>query len=59
MTDKAVAPDPKVIERVAEFIREPLVLGDDDPKVALAPGSIRRRALDDALAELESGQEEV
>ena len=34
---------------------EPFLHPDEDPAVALAPGSARRRALDDALAEMEAG----
>lgn len=59
MTDKAVAPTPDELQRVEDFIREPVVLNGDDPKIALAAGTIRRRAFDDALAEIESGAEEV
>ncbi len=59
MTDKVVAPSADAIERVEEFIREPLVLNGDDPNVALAPGTIRRRAFEDALEELEGGADEV
>jgi hypothetical protein len=53
------APKAEDIKRVEEFIREPLVLNGDDPKVALAPGTLRRRAFDEALALLEDGAEEV
>ena len=59
MTDKVVAPTPEDLERVEEFIREPVLLNGDDPKIALAAGTIRRRAFDDALAEIESGADEV
>jgi hypothetical protein len=59
MTDKVVAPPAEAIKRVDEFIREPLVLGDDDATVALAPGTIRRRAFEDALEELDQGAQEV
>ncbi|MBJ7458236.1 MAG: DEAD/DEAH box helicase family protein, partial [Thermoleophilaceae bacterium] len=59
MTEKVVAPTPEDLERVSEFIREPVILNGDDPKIALAAGTIRRRAFDDALAEIESGAEEV
>ncbi|MGB0889366.1 MAG: hypothetical protein ACPGWS_03690 [Solirubrobacterales bacterium] len=53
------APKADDIKRVEELIREPLVLNGDDPQVALAPGTIRRRAFDDALAEIEAGKDEV
>jgi superfamily II DNA/RNA helicase len=59
MTDKAVAPPEDAIVRVEEFIREPLVLNGDDPVVALASGTLRRRAFDAALEELDAGADEV
>jgi ribonuclease E len=34
---------------------EPFLHPDEDPAVALAPGAARRRALEDALAEMEAG----
>ncbi len=37
---------------------EPLLHPDEDPAVVLAPGTARRRALDDALAEMEKGEDE-
>ena len=37
---------------------EPFLHPDEDPAVALAPGAARRRALDDALAEMEAGARE-
>jgi ribonuclease E len=37
---------------------EPFLHPDEDPVVALAPDTARRRALDDALAEMESGARE-
>jgi ribonuclease E len=37
---------------------EPFLHPDEDPAVALAPGSARRAALDDALAEMEAGGRE-
>ena len=37
---------------------EPFLHPDEDPAVALAPGTARRRALDDALAEMEAGARE-
>ncbi|MFY9469008.1 MAG: hypothetical protein WAP37_02715, partial [Solirubrobacterales bacterium] len=53
------APKAEDIKRVEEFTREPMVLNGDDPAVALAPGTLRRRAFDTALEELESGRDEV
>jgi ribonuclease E len=35
---------------------EPFLHPDEDPAIALAPGTARRRALDDALAEMEAGE---
>ncbi len=44
------------IERAAEFAREPILLDAEGPE-ALAPGTARRRAVEDALAELAAGRE--
>src|SRR5687767_14378551 len=41
--------------RAAAWAGEPFVRPDEEPTQALAPGSARRRALDDALAEVEAG----
>ena len=41
------------LKRAEEFAREPFVLEGEDPKVALAPGTSRRLALDAALEEIE------
>src|SRR5436189_475439 len=41
--------------RAAEWAGEPFLRPDEDPAVALAPGTARRRSLDDALAEIEAG----
>ncbi|HEX4467246.1 MAG TPA: DEAD/DEAH box helicase family protein [Solirubrobacteraceae bacterium] len=50
----AAAPIPSTadIARAEKLVRERFVHDGEDPPVALAPGSPRRRALDDALAEL-------
>ncbi len=53
------APKAEDIKRVEEFTREPFVLNGDDPAVVLAKGTLRRRALDAALAELDGGASEV
>jgi ribonuclease E len=45
------------VARAEEFAREPFVLEGEDAAVVLAQGTPRRRALDDALAEIESGRE--
>ncbi|MEO5575792.1 MAG: DEAD/DEAH box helicase family protein [Gaiellaceae bacterium] len=41
--------------RAQEWAGEPFLYPGEDPAEALAPGTARRAALDDALAELESG----
>jgi ribonuclease E len=46
------------LKRAQEFAREPFVLEGEAPEVALAPGTARRTALDDALAEIAAGREE-
>jgi ribonuclease E len=53
----AVAPIPEqaAIARAEAFTRERFVHDGEDTAVALAPGSARRRALDDALRELDAG----
>src|SRR3954451_10281116 len=48
-------PTPADIARAEQFTRERFVHEGEDADVALAPGSARRRALDDALAELANG----
>jgi ribonuclease E len=44
--------------RAEAWAGEPFLHPDEDPAVALAPDTARRRALDDALAEREAGAEE-
>jgi ribonuclease E len=44
--------------RAEAWAGEPFLHPDEDPAVALAPGTARRRALDDALAELDAGARE-
>src|SRR5271156_5184901 len=51
----APLPDSKAIARAEKFTRERFVHAGEDPGVALAPGTPRRRALDAALAEIEEG----
>jgi hypothetical protein len=46
------------LRRAEEFTREPFVHEGEDAAAALADGTARRRALDDALAEIEAGREE-
>ena len=43
------------IARAEAFTREPFVHPGEEPAIALAPGTPRRRALDQALAELDAG----
>ncbi len=43
--------------RCEAWAGEPFVRPDEDPDVALAPGTARRRALDDALAEIKAGRD--
>src|SRR3954453_11969338 len=43
------------LARAEKFTLEPFVHEGDDPAVVLAAGTPRRRALDDALAEVEAG----
>ena len=52
---KPVLPSAADIERAEKFTREPFVHAGEDPALALAAGTPRRRALDQALAELDAG----
>jgi len=49
----ATIPSSAEIARAEKFVRERFVHEGEDPQAALAPGTPRRRALDQALAELE------
>jgi ribonuclease E len=51
----ASIPSSAEIERAEKLVRERFVHEGEDPAVALAPGSPRRRALDQALVELKEG----
>jgi superfamily II DNA or RNA helicase len=51
----APIPDRAAIKRVEKFTRERFVHQGEDPQIALALGSARRRALDAALAEIADG----
>ncbi len=44
--------------RAGSWFGEPFLAPDEDPVQALAPGTARRAALDDALAEIEAGHAE-
>jgi ribonuclease E len=46
------------LARAEKFAREPFVLDGEKPETALAPGTTRRGALDDALAEMADGHKE-
>src|SRR3954471_13851733 len=56
-TSATPLPTPADIARAEQFTRERFVHEGEDANVALAPGSARRHALDDALAELADGAE--
>jgi len=43
-------------ERASGWAGEPLLHAEEDPEQVLAPGTARRRALDDALSEIDAGQ---
>jgi len=45
-------------ERAERWAGEPFLHSDEDPDVVLAPGTARRRSLDEALKELEAGRDE-
>jgi ribonuclease E len=55
VAETATLPSIDEIERAAAFTREPFLQEGEDPS-ALFLGSPRRRALDDALAEIEAGE---
>ena len=52
------AADPVVAAavRAEAWSGEPFLRDGEDPAEALAPGTARRRALDDALAEIDAGR---
>src|ERR1700749_5126163 len=55
MGDSTPFPNPAAIARAELFTRERFVYEGESLEDALSPGSARRRALDAALTELESG----
>src|SRR3954447_23239767 len=57
VAEKATSPVPsaKDIERAEKFTRERFVHPGEEAAGALAPGTGRRHALDDALSEIDSG----
>jgi ribonuclease E len=52
---KAALPSDADIARAEAFTREPYIYPGEDPALALAPGTPRRRAFDQALSELDAG----
>src|SRR5262249_9296130 len=58
MTSGAAAELAEAAVRAAKWAAEPFLRPDEDPAVVLAPGTARRRALDEAIAELEAGRKE-
>jgi ribonuclease E len=60
ISDQLTAPDAEGLAadgaRTALWAGEPLLHPDEDPTEVLAPGTARRRALDEALVEIEAGQ---
>ncbi|MGD0980032.1 MAG: DEAD/DEAH box helicase family protein, partial [Solirubrobacteraceae bacterium] len=52
---KAALPSDADIARAESFTREPYVHPGEEREIALAPGTPRRRALDQALGELDAG----
>jgi ribonuclease E len=55
MADSTPLPDAGALKRAERFTRERFVHDGELPEDALAAGSARRRALDEALVELDSG----
>src|SRR5579863_5632709 len=55
MGDSTPFPEPAAIARAELFTREQFVYEGETLEDALSPGSARRRALDAALAEIETG----
>jgi ribonuclease E len=55
---QATLPLVEDIERAEAWAGEPFLHPDEDLERVLAPGTARRRALDDALAEIKNGQKE-
>jgi ribonuclease E len=55
LVGKAGLPNDVDVTRAEKFARETFVYPGEDPALALAPGTPRRRALDQALSELDAG----
>ena len=58
MTSGAAAKLAEAAVRAAKWADEPFLRPDEDPAVVLAAGTARRRALDEAIAEIEAGRKE-
>ncbi len=58
MTSGAAAKLAEAAVRAAKWAGEPFLRPDEDPVVVLAAGTARRRALDEAIAEIEAGRKE-
>ena len=56
-TPVASVPSSDDLQRAEDFTREPFLHEGETIEDALAPGTARRRALDEALAELDAGAE--
>src|SRR3954447_106702 len=55
LAEPSAVPSDEDLKRAEQFTLEPFVHEGEDRASVLAPGTPRRRALDDALAELDSG----
>jgi hypothetical protein len=55
MTSGAAAELAEAAARAERWAGEPFIHPDEDPAVVLAPEGARRRALDDAVAEMDAG----
>src|SRR3954449_8388015 len=58
LAEPSAVPSDEDLKRAEQFTLEPFVHEGEDGATVLAPGTPRRRALDDALAELDSGLSE-
>src|SRR5919202_3364859 len=56
--EPSAVPSAEDLKRAAKFTLEPFVHEGEDAATVLAAGTPRRRALDDALAEIDSGLKE-
>src|SRR3954468_6381761 len=58
LAEPSAVPSDEDLKRAEQFTLEPFVHEGEDRASVLAPGTPRRRALDDALAELDAGLKE-